>query len=200
MKKDYDEAVNEVNKDPGKVIKEFRKSACEQKIQPDPTRLKYNVAYERFVVSTKAFCEHPTRESVLNVFRTINENDAVMCNCVVSDWRATFVRQTDRWVANVGPSGLCGVITVSTLVPQDLTKIRQPTGPTLWTLTEKTVTTHRSDDPLCANPKKNPLLPTITEGATTFSWNAPSTSINCREFMFTSGLEGMSDPRGPKGK
>jgi hypothetical protein len=200
VKKDYDEAVNEVNKDPGKVIKEFRKSACEQKIQPDPTRLKYNVAYERFVVSTKAFCEHPTRESVLNVFRTINENDAVMCNCVVSDWRATFVRQTDRWVANVGPSGLCGVITVSTLVPQDLTKIRQPTGPTLWTLTEKTVTTHRSDDPLCANPKKNPLLPTITEGATTFSWNAPSTSINCREFMFTSGLEGMSDPRGPKGK
>ncbi len=200
VKKDYEEAVNEMNKDPQKVLKELRKSTCEQKFQPDPVRLKYNVAYEKAVASTKAFCEHPTRESALNLFRTMNENDAGTCNCVVNDWRATFVRQTDRWVANIGPSGLCGVISVFTLVPHDVRKMRQPTGPTLWTLTEKTVTTHRSNDPLCANPEKNPLLPTITEGASTFSWNAPPTSIDCREFEFTSALEGMSDPRGLKGK
>jgi len=200
VKKDYEEAVNEVNKDPGKTIREFRTSACEQKTQPDAVSLKYNVAYGKFVASAKAFCEHPTRESALNLFRTMFENDAMACNCIVSDWRATFVRQADRWIANIGPSGLCGVITVYTLVPHDVKKMRQPTGPTLWTLTEKTVTTHRSDDPLCANPSKNPLLPTITEGAATFSWNAPSTSLDCREFEFTSALEGMLDPRGPKGK
>lgn len=105
------------------------------------------------------------------------------------------MRQTDRWVANTGPSGLCAIINVFTLVPHDLRKMKEPTGPVLWALHQKTVTTHRADDPLCANPTKNPLLPTITEGAMTVSWDAPSRSIDCAEIEFTSGLEGMSDPR-----
>jgi hypothetical protein len=69
--------------------------------------------------------------------------------------------------------------------------MREPTGPVLWTLHEKTVTTHDPESKLCAT---GPFK--IEEGAMTVSWNAPSKSMNCREFEFTSaGHQGMSDPR-----
>jgi hypothetical protein len=202
VKKNWEQFSQEMNKDSAKYIKELKKSICDDKkmMQPDPIRLKYNVLYKTMAISIKAFCEHPTRDSALSFLRTMTEIDAKKCHCVVTDWRSTFVRQIDRWVANEGPAGLCGVIKVFTLVPHDLKKMKDPTGPVLWTLHEKTVTTHRADDPLCANPTKNPLIPTIEEGATTVSWNAASKSIDCGEFEFTSALEGMSDPRGPRGK
>ena len=198
-KKDIEEGVRELDKDLGKGIAQVKKDLCDPKTKFDPVLLKYNTSYRAVQASSKAFCDRPTRDSLLAVFRTMIEGDVMKCNCVVSDFRATFIRQSDRWIANVGPEGLCGVINVFTLVPNDLKKMKQPIGPVLWTLTQKTVTTHRTDDPLCANPQKNPLIPTIKEGSTTVSWNAPSKSIECREFEFTSALEGMSDPRGPKG-
>jgi hypothetical protein len=68
--------------------------------------------------------------------------------------------------------------------------MKEPTGPVLWTLHEKTVTTYGADDKLCA---KSPFK--ITDGAITLRWDAPQRSIECEEFEFTSGLEGMSDPR-----
>ena len=117
-------------------------------------------------------------------------SDAKKCKCVVSDWRSTLLRQADRWIENAGPSGLCGVIKVFTLVPHDLKKMKEPAGPVLWTLHEKTVTTHGADDKLCAK-----SLFKVEEGAMTVSWNAPSKSIDCGDIEFTSGLEGMSDPR-----
>ena len=96
------------------------------------------------------------------------------------------MRQTDRWVENTGPSGLCGVIKVLTLVPHDLAKMKEPTGPVLWTLQEKTVTTHSAD---------TKSLFKIEEGAMTVSWDAPQKSVDCDEFVFNSALEGMSEPR-----
>src|SRR5215467_4666558 len=164
-------------------------------MEPDPMLLKYNVGYKMMITSVKTFCDRPTRDSALNLLRTMNEVEAQKCHCVVSDWRSTLIRQMDRWVENTGPSGLCGVIKVFTLVPHDLKEMKKATGPLLWTLHEKTVTTHAADDKLCAK-----SLFKIEEGATTVSWNAPSRSIDCGEIAFTSGLEGMSDPRGPKGK
>jgi hypothetical protein len=142
-----------------------------------PPHLRHFIS-DRGFASAKAFCEHPTRESALNMVRTMYV-DAKKCKCIVTDWRAAFVRQRDRWVANVGPSGLCGVINVFTLEPADVGKMKTPGGPLLWTLQQKTITTHGATDPLCANPTKNPLFPTITEGSIALSWKAPLKGIDC---------------------
>ena len=68
--------------------------------------------------------------------------------------------------------------------------MKEPTGPVLWTLQEKTVTTHSADNELCAK-----CLFKIEEGAMTVSWDAPQKSVDCDEFVFNSALEGMSEPR-----
>jgi hypothetical protein len=198
LRKNFAEIVQQLDKDPMKQVRDMKKSFCDDKemTQPDPLRLKYDVSAKKFLSSVTAFCDRPSRESALNLFRTMNEIEGRKCNCVVSDWRATLVRQAaDRWIENSGPSGLCGVIKVFTLVPHDPKKMKEPTGPVLWTLHEKTVTTHSADDKVCGKG-----LFKIEEGATTVSWDAPSKSIDCGDIEFTSALEGMSDPRGPKGK
>ena len=191
-KKQSEELMQELNKDSAKSVREFKKGFCEDKSgkQPDPKYLKYNVYARAMVSAAKAFCDHPSRDSILSLFRTMIEIEGKKCKCVVSDWRATLARQVDRWIENAGPSGLCGVIKVFTLVPQDLKKMKAPIGPLLWTLYEKTVTTHGADDPLCAK-----SMFKVEEGAMTVSWDAPEKSIDCGEIDFTSALEGMSDPR-----
>ncbi len=190
--KHYEEFVQEVNKDPEKQIQEGKKSLCSDKnvMQPDSNVLKYNALAKTAFDSMKAFCENPTRDSLLAFFRTSTETDARKCHCVVTDWRSTLLRQGDRWVENSGPSGLCGIIKVFILVPHDLKKMKDPIGPVLWTLHEKTVITHSADDKLCAKG-----LFKIHEGTTTVSWDAPRRSIDCGEIEFTSGLEGMSNPQ-----
>lgn len=123
----------------------------------------------------------------MNVFRTTTEADSKKCHCTVSDWRSTFTRQTDRWVANSGPGGICGVINVFTLRPHDLKKMKEPIGPILWRLDQQDIVT-RADDAACK-------FFNVTSGATTVSWDAPSKSIDCGEIEFSSALEGMSEPR-----
>jgi hypothetical protein len=192
LKKNLDEVLQELNKESSKSIQEMKNSICDDKnmTQPDPLRVKYNAEYKTSLAAMKAFCDHPTRESAASFFRTMNDIEAKKCNCVVSDWRSTFVRQIDRWIENTGPAGPCGVIKVFTLVPHDLKKMKDPTGPVLWTLHERTVTTHAADNKSCAEG-----LFKVEEGAWTVSWNAPIKSTGCGEIEFMSALEGMSDPR-----
>jgi len=194
VKKDFEEIVQAMNKDSAKQISEMKKSFCDDKkmMEPDPIRLKYNVGYKAFPASIKAFCERPTRDSALSAFQTMYENEGRKCLCVVSDWRSTFARQIDRWVENTGPTGPCGVIKVFTLVPHDLNKMKDPVGPLLWRLDERTVVT-RADNEGCK-------FFNVKDDAVKVSWDAPYKSIDCGEVEFTSALEGMSDPPGPKGK
>jgi|RhiMetdeSRZDD1v2_1073273.scaffolds.fasta_scaffold439541_2 hypothetical protein len=191
-KKDFDGLLKEIEADPAKYTAEMKKSFCGDKkvMQSDPKYLKYNVWANRDFTAIKAFCERPTRDALLAVFRAMDEHDAVKCRCVVTDWRSTLVRQGDRWVENSGPNGLCGVIKVFTLVPYEIKKMKDPTGPILWTLHEKTVTTHGSDNKLCAQ-----SLFKVTDDSLTVSWNAPTKTIECQELDFSSGLDGMSNPR-----
>jgi hypothetical protein len=188
--KDERDLEQELKKDAAKMIKDMKKTFCEEKTAPDPLVLKYNVPARTLFAAVKDFCGHPTRDSALGLVRAVTRLDERKCSVAVTDWRSTFLRQGDRWVENTGPSGLCGVINVSTLVPQDAKKIDTPTGPVLWTLNQKTITTHGADNELCAK-----SLFKIEEGAITLSWNAPSKSIECGEMGFTSALKGMSDPR-----
>ena len=68
--------------------------------------------------------------------------------------------------------------------------MKDATGPILWTLHEKTVTTHASDDKVCGKG-----LFKVEEGNSSYSWNAPRKSLECREMEFNgAALMGMSDP------
>jgi len=135
IKKDIEQATQELSKDPVKQVKEFKASFCDEKkmTRPDAVLLKYNVAYRAMMASAKTFCERPSRETLLSLFRTMAEMDGRKCNCLVTDWHSTLVRQRDRWIENSGPNGLCGVIQVFTLIPDDIKKMKEPTGPVLWT-------------------------------------------------------------------
>ena len=73
--------------------------------------------------------------------------------------------------------------------PHELKKMSGPTGPGLWTLHQKTVTTHRADDKVCGQGFFK-----VQEGAITLSWNAPPRTFECSHFEFISALEGMSEP------
>ncbi len=68
-------------------------------------------------------------------------------------------------------------------------------GPLLWALTKKAVTTRTGDGKLCGKG-----LFKIEKGSLTVAWDAPHKSLDCDDIEFTSALEGMSDPHRPKGR
>src|SRR5262249_51820952 len=149
----------------------------------------------------KAFCANPSQDSLLALINTMNEIEGKKCRCIVAEWRSTFSRHGDRWIENTGPTGRCGVVTVSTLIPDDVRKMGKPPRPVLWTLQQKMVTTQGTDDPLCTSkPEWLRFYPPVKDETITLKWNAPRKSLDCSEFEFTSTLKGMIDPRGPKGK
>lgn len=77
-KKDFEQVTQELDKDHVKQIKEMKTSFCDDKkmMKPDPIRLKYNTGYRTFLASLTAFCERPTRDSALGLFRAMGELDA----------------------------------------------------------------------------------------------------------------------------
>jgi hypothetical protein len=186
-KKELDEFVEGLNRDPARHIAALKKGFCNQKmLNPDPVRLKYSVWLRTFYPSMKTFCENPSRDSALNFFKTMTEAGAGKCRCWVSDWRASFIRQVDRWVSNSGPAGLCGVVRVGTLTPQDPKKMKETVGPTLWRFDQRSIVT-RADSQACKFFK-------VKDAAISLSWDAPTKSLDCNEFEFGSLLDGMSDP------
>jgi hypothetical protein len=188
-KRELDETIDALNKDSAKAVKGLKRLCADKKMtDPDPVRLKYNESLRALNVATKTFCARPSQDSAINLVRALSESDAKRCQCIVSDWRSTFVRQIDRWVAQTAePGGICGVINIYTLTPHDLKKMKEPVGPVLWRLEQQDVVT-RADDPLCEQLN-------VKSGSMTLSWDAPTKSIDCRELDFSSALEGMSEPR-----
>jgi hypothetical protein len=192
-KKQNDETEQALKKDSKQFMNQMKSMCSDPKMQPDALqrRVQYNEWAKRFPGAVKAFCDNPSIESALALTRVMADEEAKKCHVVVTDWHGTLTRQVDRWVANVGPTGLCGVIQVFTLVPHDVKKMREPAGPVLWTLHQKTVTTHGADDKFCT---------TIKESASTYTWDAFPRSLDCGEFDFVSGLERTGDPTGSKSK
>ena len=199
LRKGDEEIQQELRKDPSKVVQEMRKAVCTGDMSKAPKPLLQSTAQTNAVfLSMKAFCANPSQESFLALFRTMNDVEAKRCRCMVGESRHTLLRRGDRWIENAGPSGLCDVITVSTLIPNDPKKVHTPSGPTLWTFTQKMVATHRAENLLCTPPDaKNPFNAWTApiEGTLTLKWDAPRKSLDCREFEFTSTLQGMSQPR-----
>ena len=203
LRKGYEEIQQELKRDPAKRIQDMRKAACTGDMSKPPEPLLQSAARTNALyLSTKAFCTNPSQESLLALFRAMNEVEVKKCRCIAGESRHSFLRRGDRWIENTGPSGLCDVITVSTLAPHDLKKMDTQSGrtrwPTLWTFTQRMVATHRPDNALCTPADaKNPFNAWTApiEGTLTLKWDAPRKSVDCSEFEFTSVLEGMSHPR-----
>jgi len=117
------------------------------------------------------------------------ESAAKTCHIRVIDWKSTFLRKGDRWVATEGPSKLCGAVRIFTLIPHDVNKMKESLGPGLWTFQGKVVVTDEAADPVCADPKTMPLIANLVDGAMSVSWNAPRKTVECSEFEFFSALE-----------
>lgn len=180
-RKQHEEVMEAVNKEPVKETQEWKKVLCSE--PTFPSRVKANAAAQAELIATQAFCDKPTTDSLRRIFRAQIERDARTCRCTVTDWRASFERHGDRWVSKEGPSLLCGVIKVFTLIPRDINGIKEFSGPVLWTLQETSVMT-RDDGGICDQFKKD-------AGKTfTSSWNAPLNSLDCSEYDFNAILEG----------
>lgn len=199
LRKGYEEVRQELKKDPVKRIQEMKEAVCTGKTSKQVEPLLQSAERTKTLsASINAFCANPTQQSFLALIQTMNEIEAKKCRCSVAESRHTFLRRGDRWIENVGPGGLCDVITISTLIPNDPKEMHTRFGPTSWTFTQKMAATHPPDKPLCTPPdEKNPfnVLTAPIEGTLTLKWNAPRKSLDCSEFEFTAVLEGMSNPR-----
>jgi hypothetical protein len=90
------------------------------------------------------------------------------CEVWTTGWENAFTRQSDlRWVSNEGPSGICGVVEITTLEQE---KANSP----LWTMeTRKIVTNKNADQTLCKIPDETPAK---------YTWRDSTRKLPC-EFI-----------------
>ncbi len=175
------------------ALKKEKNSLCSNFNQPPSAanlaEATHNIHFRKFLDAVKAFCAQPSRDTAHRLYQAMAERKSKTCICLIKDFRATFVRQGNRWIASMGPSGRCGETTVEVLEPVDLKDLNTPSGPSLWTFTEKVVLMLKDPkDPKC-DIKKHPLL-APPEGTVTLSWNGPRKSLACEEFEFNLALLG----------
>jgi hypothetical protein len=195
VKRDYEQAIKELNADPEKMIGQFR-DLC-GKISSD--YLKHFPGRERSLAAMRTFCERSTRESLLNLLRVVIDDQAKTCRCDVGDWRAVFERREDtRWIARLGPSPPCSAMRFLTFIP--VKPITEWRGVILGRLTDKRVITNvacaeaakeetRSDPSFRGTldvVRRLPLSPILSDGEITFSWDAPNPTLSCHFFEFRS--------------
>jgi hypothetical protein len=69
----------------------------------------------------KAMCDKPTTETIREYWWYGLQKETKTCRIWANPWQETFTKQSkDKWVSNRGPSGICGVVTVSTLESKPL--------------------------------------------------------------------------------
>lgn len=96
-------------------------------------------------------CDKPTIENIRNYLGYSLEKDTKTCKILANPWKETFTRQLgDKWVSNRGPSGICGVVIISTLEGRPLDP-KKPDGVLkLWTYeSQKVVTNRETGGKLC---------------------------------------------------
>jgi hypothetical protein len=199
IQKELSEFDAELNKgSPEKAVQDLRKRLCDGtrlKGQRDPAQLKYSALARALVASSEAFCERPSRDTLVSWMHTLVESEATECACLVADWRSTLIRQERQWVETSPPAPFCGYVTVFALEPEDIKQMKEPLEPGRWILHEKTVKMPgRSESDSCRK------LFQQKEGTRTYSSKSAGVSVNCSEYKFTGTLEGTANPRGPKGK
>lgn len=129
-----------------------------------------------FIQRFNAMCDKPTMENIRNYFGYHLEKDTKTCKILANPWKETFTRQLgDKWVSNRGPSGICGVVIISTLegrpldpkTPDDVFKV--------WTYeTQKVVTNRGAGSQLCF----------FDETKVQYSWQAKDFDRSCEFIEF----------------
>jgi hypothetical protein len=143
--------------------------------QDVPPRLKVFVAglMQRF----KAICQKPTIESMREFLQYTLEKETKTCRIWANPWQETFTKQSrDKWVSNRGPSGICGVVTVSTLESKPM-NLKKPDNLVLqhWTYeTQKIMTTKEAGEQLCF----------FDETKIRYAWNAKEFDRECEFIEF----------------
>jgi hypothetical protein len=129
-----------------------------------------------FVQRFNAMCEKPTMENIRNYLGYHLEKDTKTCKILANPWKETFTRQLgDKWVSNRGPSGICGVVIISTLEGRPLDP-KKPDGVLkLWTYkTQKVVTNREAGGQLCF----------FEETKVQYSWQAKDFDRSCEFIEF----------------
>lgn len=129
-----------------------------------------------FVRRFNAMCDKPTIENIRDYLRYSLEKDTKTCRIWANPWKETFTKQLgDEWVSNRGPSGICGVITISTLKGRPFDP-KKPDGPLkLWTYeTQKVVTNREAGGQLCF----------FEEAKVQYSWQAKDFDRSCEFIEF----------------
>lgn len=123
-----------------------------------------------------AMCDKPTNETVREFLRYSLEKDTKTCRIWANPWKETFTRQLgNRWVSNRGPSGLCGVIIVSTLESKPFDPKEPDSLLRLWSYeTQKIVTNKQAAGPLCP----------VDETKVRYSWDAKDFDRSCEFIEF----------------
>ena len=170
--------------DKASTMQEVQK-ICKDKVEEDATLAKYNVNYKTLITAWRALCKgKPSKEGALAFFRTIKELDAKKCRVVINAWLETFTRNIDRWTSRRGPTGVCGVVQANTLRPHDLTKMKEPVGPILWTYETHRIYTRPDDkdDALFCSKK-------FSVQNDHYAWNAKGRSLLCEDFEVMNGID-----------
>jgi hypothetical protein len=116
----------------------------------------------------KRFCEQPTWATLHEFLRVLNDWDSKTCRIWTNAYTETFEWQpSGKWVSNRGPSGICGVIVVSTLEPHDKTKF-----PVRWTYETRKIVTNK--DALKGDVCK------FEETPVRYSWRGPGQATRLR--------------------
>jgi len=115
-------------------------------------------------------CVSPSLESALGLYGAWAEIDSKTCLIgPVSHWQESFTRQSERkWVANKGPTGVCGVVTVSTLERMD---------DTTWRYETRRIVTNKGE-----------LCNLVDETPAAFQTWTPQLTISCDIIEFVDSL------------
>src|SRR5262249_49186533 len=130
-----------------------------------------------FVQRFNAMCDKPTMENIRNYLGYHLENDTKTCKIPANLWKETFTRQLgDKWVSNRGPSGICGVVIISTLEGRPLDP-QKPDDVLFWVWTyetQKVVTNKDAGGQLCF----------FDETKVQYSWQAKDFDRSCPFIKF----------------
>lgn len=123
-----------------------------------------------------AMCDKPTIEGMREYLWYGLQKETRTCRIWSNPWKETFTKQLgDKWVSNRGPSGICGVVNVSTLESKPIDPKKPSPILRLWTYeTQKVVTNKAVGGPFCE----------LDETRVRYSWDAKDFDRTCEFIEF----------------
>lgn len=153
--------------------KEFKELLSKADTMPGQERFK--AYFRRMIDLLNAICAKPGPETLRAFLWHGLEKDTKTCRIWANPWKETFINTLGKWVSNRGPTGMCGVVIVSTLDSKPLDPKKSDSPVRLWTYeTQKIVTNKELGGPFCQ----------LEESKITYSWQAKDFDRSCEFIEF----------------